>query len=287
MSGAFDCFEGIHRRQYIANDDGEASLIEKAIKYANKMQLDAESAQSSLFGGESGLAIPAPKIMPVEPYGKIEMLNIEKEVVGLYISGHPLDQYKFEIKHLCNTSVKQLKDLDGLKSKGRITVGGVVTAVSHRITKTGKPYGVMTLEDYDDSMEFFMFSDKYVNFKQYLETGWFLYLKGTVKARWKRENEFEFSIDDMELLGEVREKMTKGIVLRMHLQDLSSAFVNELTNLTDENPGNCLLRLNILSDFDGEPIQVELLSRKARINPTNELMERIAGMEQLSYRVIN
>ncbi len=287
MSGAFDCFEGVHRRQYIANDEGEASLIEKAIKYANKMQLEAESAQSSLFGGESGMAIPAPKITPVEPYGKIEMLNIEKEVVGLYITGHPLDQYKFEIQHLCNTSVKQLKDLDTLKSKGRITVGGVVTAVSHRITKTGKPYGVMTLEDYDDSMEFFLFSDKYVNFKQYLETGWFLYLKGTVKPRWKRENEFEFSIDDMELLGEVREKMTKGIELRMHLNDVSPSFVDELTNLTEENPGNCLLRLNILSDFEGAPVQLDLLSRKARINPTNELMDKLASMEEVSYRVLN
>jgi DNA polymerase-3 subunit alpha len=136
-------------------------------------------------------------------------------------------------------------------------------------------------------MEFFLFSDKYVNFKQYLETGWFLYLKGTVKPRWKRENEFEFSIDDMELLGEVREKMTKGIELRMHLQDVSASLVNEITHLTEENPGNCLLRFNILSDFEGEPIQLDLLSRKARINPTNELIERISSMEELSYRVIN
>ncbi len=287
MSGAFDCFEGVHRRQYLANDEGEASLIEKAIKYANKMQLEAESAQSSLFGGDSGMAIPAPKITPVEPYGKIEMLNIEKEVVGLYISGHPLDQYKFEIKHLCNTSVKQLKDIDSLKNKGRITVGGVVTQVSHRITKTGKPFGVMTLEDYDDSMEFFLFSDKYVKFKQYLETGWFLYLKGTVKPRWKRENEFEFSIDDMELLGEIRDKMTKGIELRMHLQDVTPSLVNELTHLTEEHPGNCLLRLNILSDYEGEPIMVDLLSRKARVNPSDQLLGHLASLDELSYRVIN
>ena len=168
MSGAYDCFENIHRRQYLHTDDGEPSLIEKAIKYANKLQIEKESAQASLFGGDSGIAVPAPRISPVEPFGKIEMLNIEKEVVGLYISGHPLDQYKFEIEYLCNTSLKQLKELEAMGQRSNVNVGGIVTSVSHRTTKNGKPYGVVVLEDYEDSMEFFLFSEKYIKFKQYL-----------------------------------------------------------------------------------------------------------------------
>ncbi|MEL7148143.1 MAG: DNA polymerase III subunit alpha, partial [Bacteroidota bacterium] len=95
MSGAFDCFDEYHRRQYLHKDDSDSTLIEKAIKYANKMHAESASAQSSLFGGDSGVATPVPKVQQMEPFGEIEKLNIEKEVVGLYISGHPLDQFKF------------------------------------------------------------------------------------------------------------------------------------------------------------------------------------------------
>ena len=111
LSGAFDCFTGVHRRQYVFAKDGEVNLLEKAIKYAAKTQQDEQSAQVSLFGGSSGIAMPKPKIDYVEPFTEIEKLNLEKEVVGIYISGHPLDNFKFEMNAFCKTTCGQLVNL--------------------------------------------------------------------------------------------------------------------------------------------------------------------------------
>ena len=106
LSGAFDCFSGVHRRQYVFAKDGEVNLLEKAIKFAAKTQQDEQSAQVSLFGGSSGIVMPKPKIDYVEPFTEIEKLNLEKEVVGIYISGHPLDNFKFEMNGFCKTCLQ-------------------------------------------------------------------------------------------------------------------------------------------------------------------------------------
>src|SRR5687768_11696877 len=140
LSGAFDCFAGIHRRQYIFAKDGDSSLIEKAIKYAAKTQQDEQSAQASLFGGSSGTAMPKPRIENVEPYTELEKLGLEKEVVGIYISGHPLNNFQFELETFCNSGCAVLNDLTPLEGKD-IRVGGIVSSVEHRTTKTGKPFG--------------------------------------------------------------------------------------------------------------------------------------------------
>ncbi len=286
MSGAFDCWENIHRRQYLFSDDNEPSLIEKSIRYANKLQLEEQSAQASLFGGDSGIAVPAPKITPVEPFGKIEMLNIERDVVGLYISGHPLDQYKFEIEKLCNTTCKQLKEPEALINRGRISVGGIVTSASHRTSKNGKPFGILTIEDYEDSYEIFMFSDKYLKFKQFMENGWFLYLTGNIKPRWKRENEFEFNVEDIQLLSDVREKMVQGVELQLYLSDLNDSLINEITSITEEHKGNCNLKVRVFHDYEGEPLHVDLLSRHTKVNPDDTFIKRLNSLDEIRYSIV-
>ena len=109
QAGAFDCFEGIHRKQYIHSNDGEFSLIERAIQYAGKVQKEKETKQTSLFGDKNGIDIPIPEIIEIEPYSKIEKQKIEKEILGLYVSGHPLDKYKLELENFCNSNLKQLR----------------------------------------------------------------------------------------------------------------------------------------------------------------------------------
>ena len=146
LSGAFDCFTGIHRRQYVFAKDGEVNLLEKAMKYAAKIQQDEQSAQVSLFGGTSGVVMPKPKLDYVEPFTEIEKLNLEKEVVGIYISGHPLDNFRFEMQAFCKSACSDLVDLDAVLGR-EIKLGGIVSGVEHRTTKTGKPFGKFTLED--------------------------------------------------------------------------------------------------------------------------------------------
>src|SRR5690606_1690018 len=176
LSGAFDCFEGVHRRQYVYAKDGDASLIEKAVKYAAKTQLDEQSSQVSLFGGSTGTAMPKPKIEPVEPFSELEKLNLEKEVVGIYISGHPLDNFRFEMDAFCNTLCNQLLDIENMI--GRETkICGIVTAVEHRTTKTGRPFGKFTLEDYSGNFTFTLFGEDYMKYKNYMSQGWFLFIE--------------------------------------------------------------------------------------------------------------
>jgi len=284
MSGAFDCFETYHRRQYLITDNGEASLIENAIKYANKVELEKQSAQASLFGGESGMSVITPKVQDVEPFGQLEKLRIEKEVVGLYISGHPLDQFKFEIDKFCNTRISDLAgDLKELQTKGNIKIAGIVTDIAHRISKNGKPFGTLTIEDFNDSKTFFLFGEDYVKMKEFFEVGWFLYVQGAVQNRWKTE-ELEFKIKSIELLTELRDKKTKGINLNIKLENVNDSTIQEIITLTEAHKGESQLKINIL-DAENDR-SVNLLSRKVKISPDNELFRKIGELDDVGYSVI-
>ena len=146
ISGAFDCFPEHHRRQYLAAKEGDINLTEKAIRYAAKVQQEEISSQTSLFGGSAGAPMPLPKVDPIDPFSQIELLNFEKEVVGVYISGHPLDSFRFEMETFCNTPLNILSNLEAMEGKD-IRAGGIVSAVEHRMTKTGKPFGKLIIED--------------------------------------------------------------------------------------------------------------------------------------------
>ena len=122
----------------------------------------------------------------VEQYSELDKLKIEKEVVGLYISGHPLDQFKFEVEKFCNTSISKLNEnLEELQNLGNVKIAGIVTEVSHRMTKTGKPFGTLTVQDFTDTYTFFLFSDDYINFKEFFVLYWGIYLQGVIQNRWK------------------------------------------------------------------------------------------------------
>lgn len=265
------------------DEDGQ-SLIEKSIRYANKLQQEESSSQASLFGGEGGGAVSKPKVSRIEPYGEIEKLNIEKEIVGLYISGHPLDQYRFEMENLCSAKIGDLKELDKLRGR-ELRMGGIVSDVQHRLTKKGKPFGQLTLEDYNDNHSFFLFGENYLNFKTYLEKGWFLYITGSVVNRWNSD-EPEFKIQTMEYLGDIREKLTKGLELQTQIQYVNESMVAELERLTDKYPGKSLLRLSVMSQFEDRPINLEMMSRKLTISPSDELMKELAVMNEFKVKVL-
>ena len=283
-AGGFDCFEEFHRRQYVEVDEEGSSLIEKAIRYANRMQEEEASNQSSLFGGATGTDIAKPKVGRIEPYGDIEKLNIEKEMVGLYISGHPLNQFKFEMDHLTNAGINQLSEPEKLQGR-EIRIGGVVSDVQHRTSKKGNPFGQFTLEDFNDNYTFYLFGQDYLKFKPMLEKGWFLYLTGNIQNRWNSE-ELEFKIQNIEHLSEIREKMTKGLELKMRLEDVNSIIVDEVERIAEQHPGKSLLKMSLVGVYENRAINLEMLSRKFTIDPTDELIKELEGIEELRYRVL-
>ncbi|TRX55956.1 DNA polymerase III subunit alpha [Fulvivirga sp. M361] len=283
MSGAFDCFEEYHRRQYLHAAENDTTLIEKVIKYANKMQMEAESAQASLFGGASGMENPKPTIPPIEPFGDIEKLNIEKEVVGLYISGHPLDKFGFEMDNFCNTELNELNDLPALQGK-EIRMAGIVSSFAHRTTKGGKPFGTLTLEDYNGNFTFFLFGDDYIKFKEYLMQGWFLFLQGNVVEQKWGDNRLEFKIRSIDILNDLRDKKTKGVKVNVNLNEISENVIEQIETLCTEFKGECSFHLNLV-DME-EKMSVELMSRKYKVNPSNELMSKIKLIPEVNCEIL-
>ncbi len=280
MGGGFDCFEKQHRRQYLESPDGEGTLIEKVIKYANKMLAEKSSAQTSLFGGDSGVSTPLPTVPDMEPFTELEKLNIEKEVVGLYISGHPLDEFKLEIDNFCNTPVSSLENLESLQNLPLVKIAGIVSAFNHRTTKNGKPFGTLMLEDYNGSFTFFLFGDDYIKFKEFMMQGWFLYVEGKVSQSKWGEKRLEFKISRIDLLSELRQKQTSELVLKLHTAQITNTLINQIEKLGTEHPGDCKVKIALyFNEPDINGSFLDLPSKKLQITPNNEFLQELEQNE--------
>ncbi|WP_296697992.1 DNA polymerase III subunit alpha [Algoriphagus sp.] len=285
MAGGFDCFKEHHRRLYLEAPDGDLTLIEKATKYAQKVQQEEESAQVSLFGGSSGsMDIPLPSVAPMEPFSQLQQLNIEKEVVGLYISGHPLDQYRLEIESFTNVNLPELNDLESLKNKKELKIAGSVSSFAHRTTKNGKPFGTLSMEDYHGGFTFFLFGEDYVKFKEYFMTGWFLFLTGQVVAKKWAENELEFKITNIMLLSEVRGKMIKGLRVNIDLDDLTLDLMEKLEAIIEKYKGDAKLYFDVVDRK--ENITLELFSKKFAVDPSAAMIQELKEIPEVIYKVI-
>ena len=282
MAGAFDCFEEYHRRQFMFEPENDISLIEKVIKYGHKEQTEKHAAQQSLFGGENGLVAPVPKVPYCEPYGELEKLKIEKDVVGFYISGHPLDQFKFEIDTFTNNKFSDLQDLE-TRIGTEISVAGIVTEVVHRVTKGGKPFGILTLEGYEDSHTFYLFSDDYIRFKEFMVNGWFLYIKGVVATKQWGDQRPEFKISNIQLLSEIREKLSKTVQIQIPPKSVDENTISHIEQLLVKNPGKCSFKVNLVDEK--ENISVDLLSRKFMVDPSNELLASLNDIPDVRFKV--
>jgi DNA polymerase-3 subunit alpha len=287
MAGGFDCFPNIHRRQYLyAEEGGDGALIETAVKWAQRAQQEEDSAQASLFGGASGVSIPKPKAPNVDPFGEIEKLRIEKEVVGFYLSGHPLDQFKLELTDFCNTKFSEMNDIEVLRQRQECTLGGSVTDVGHRMTKNGKPFGTLTMEDYDGSHTFFIFGEDYTRFKSFLSPGWFLYLQGSVQPKPWGDGELEFKIKNIQLLNDIRGKMTKSMLLQMPIHAIDEQLIARIEEVGNRHPGSCEMKLRIAAEAQGKPVELELLSRKYRVEPSNEVMKALQELADVEVKLV-
>jgi DNA polymerase-3 subunit alpha len=245
LSGAFDCFPEYHRRQYIAAKDGDISLTEKVIRYSAKIQQEAASAQASLFGSSTGTEMPMPRIDPIEPFSEIEKLQFEKEVVGVYISGHPLDNYDFIIGTFVTAQLTDLNNLEGMQGKDCKMVG-IVTSVEERRTKTGNPFGRMTVEDYSGGYTFTMFGKEYLERKNFFIPGNHLFIEGTVARNTWGEQNLEFKARNIDLLNEVADKRVNGIAIHMSAAPdfLTKEKLDELEKLLKKHSGKGFLKMS-------------------------------------------
>lgn len=287
IAGAFDNLEGIKRSSLFAGDDENDSttFIEKLIRYGNLLQLEKQSAQQSLFGSVGrSQAIKKPDIPQVEEWPKLILLEKEKSLIGIYLTAHPLDDYRLEIESFCSRDVF-LKDLNNDIEKyiGKdLAFGGMVTATREATSKNGNPFSTFTLSDYTDSIEFFLFGQDYVNFHKYCKTGLFVLVKGTVKQRYNGDS-YEFKISQIELLSEVRKNYVKSITLNLPIHKLNEEVVERIEKMTLNNKGNTLLKFNIYN-LDNN-MNVQMFSRTAKINLTDEFLKFFDEDLNITYRI--
>jgi len=283
MAGAFDSFEGITRAMFFAIDKDGQTLTEKVIKYGNSFNSGSETNQASLFGeGSEDAQVMEPPLPKVEPWGQLEQLAKEKEVVGFYISGHPLDEYKLEIQHLCRHTLIDLGDLKLLENK-EVIVAGIVTDVQHRTSKTGKPFGIFTLEDYMGSFEFILFGEDYIKFRNYLAPQFFLLIKGRVQIRFNQPGNLEFKILKIDLLSELKEKAFNSIKLKLGVTDVNAELIDRIESIISTYPGKCSFEIQVEDKNDN--MSVKMYSKTKKVGISNELMLELGRLPGAEYEL--
>jgi len=287
MAGAFDNLNGIKRSCFFAgeNVNDKTTFIEKLIRYGNKIQTENQSLQQSLFSDDkAGTVIKKPSVPQIEEWPQIIMLEKEKNLIGIYLTAHPLDDYKLEIENFCSRDVS-LKDLKNDIEKyidRDFSFGGIVMSAREGVTKNGKPYSTLTLADYSDSYEFFFFGQDYVNFNKYCKQGLFILVKGSVKQRFNSDFH-EFRATQIELLSEVRKKYVKSVTINIPLNKINESVIKEIEKITKQNKGKSLLKFNIY-DPDSN-MYIKMFSRSAKIDLTDKFLKYFDNNTDIGYKI--
>src|SRR5690554_289177 len=281
LAGGFDCFKDTHRAQYFHDDGDGITFLEKAIKYGAKHQENENSAQVSLFGEASNVQIEEPLVPPCEEWGTMEKLAREKEVVGIYISGHPLDDFKIEMNSFCNANLALLKDLEPYVNR-ELTFGGVVSDVQHRTSKQGKGWAIFTIEDYTDSFEFRIFGEEYLKFRHFLLKNSFVYVKIFIREGWvNREtgskSDPRIQFNNFQLLHDVMDTYAKKLSIQLQISDLQENRISQLKELFTMHKGDNLLNF-IIYDTE-EQIKLVMPSRRQKIKISQELLNELEANE--------
>ena len=267
LAGGFDSFSGVTRAQYFHDDGDGITFYEKAIRYGAKFQENENSSQVSLFGESSDVQIAEPVVPPCEDWSTMEKLAKEKEVVGIYISGHPLDDYKFEMKYFCNVRLTHLKNLETLVGKN-LTFAGIVTNVQYRTGKNGKDWGMFTLEGYDESHEFRIFDEEYLKFRHFLANNQFVYFKVNIKDGWVnretgKKSDPRITFQDAKLLADVLPTFAKKIAIQLNINDLNKSLIQQLNTVFLDFKGDNTVSFEVLElekiakQIETNPIQIE------------------------------
>ncbi len=276
LAGGFDCFGGTHRAQYFYKE-GDLTFLEKAIKYAQKHKENENSAQVSLFGEASEVQIAEPEVPPCETWGTMEKLAQEREVVGIYISGHPLDDFKIEMKTFCNATVGMFNNLEPYVNR-ELVFGGVVTDVQHRVSKQGKGWALFTIEDYTDSYEFRIFGEEYLKFRHFLMQNNFVFVKTYVRDGWVnkdtgKKSDPRLQFNNFQLLHDVLEHYAKKLSIQVNIDDLDQGKIMSLKELLQMHPGNHML--NFLVYDTKEQIKLQMPSRRQKVKVSQELLNEL------------
>ena len=285
LSGGFDSF-GIRREDFFALNAKGESFVEIVMRYGQLYQTEQQQAQASLFGDFGALEIQTPTLPKSEErWSDIERLNKERELVGIYLSAHPLDEYKIVLDNLCNTRCDELADVNSLSNREDVTLGGIVTAVRTGFTKTGKPFGIVTLEDFVGSGELPLFGETWGDKSGFFTVGASVYITGKVRPRfsYNPDGPKDLGITGVEFLQTIKERAIDRITISLTSELLNDQVVTELGELIAANPGKTNLFFQ-LHDLSGKN-HVLLKSTSTMVDVKSELIQYIEQSPALDYKI--
>jgi DNA polymerase-3 subunit alpha len=290
LGGAFDNFPNQHRAVYFHQEPGEQTLfLEKAMRYAAQVKANMNSAQMSLFGDTSEVDMPEPPLPEADPWTSMEALRREKEINGIYISGHPLDDFREEFKNFINTKISILNNAEELENRfGReMTVAGIVSQARHLESRDGRPFGKFILEDFSDSYEFSLFGEEYLKHKMYLQNGLMLMVKLKLEKRVFENNGNKFEkirthyISFM-LLQDALTDLTKRMEISLHVDSLNESSYEEILGILEAHTGKKPVNIHVRDD----EYQVTLAPKTKSIEVSKQLIKELQALDFVKYRLI-
>ncbi|MFR9555656.1 MAG: DNA polymerase III subunit alpha [Rikenellaceae bacterium] len=286
LAGGLDEISKFHRSKFFEVASGNLTFIELLIRYGQRCQKEQANAQQSLFGGDGGVVhIEMPQVPVAEEWSQLETLKREREIIGLFLSAHPLDEYCAVIDNFCSAQVSELSALEDFRNRD-VTIAGMVVAEQQMMSKTGKPFGKFTLEDYEGSHEFMLFGKDYENFRKYLYKDYFLFIKGRVEGRHYNENILNFNIKSIVQLAEYRDKMIKNITIDVEVLKINDALISSLDNLLTQPKGapegSTAVRFRIYDAQSG--VAIEMVSRDKKVTLTKQFIE-VLNINNIEYKI--
>ncbi len=268
MGGAMDCFTGTHRAQYFVPTDKYESLIEHAIRYGQSVQSQKAQSQLSLFGDQSMQMFREPEMPQTPPWSLTEKLTKEKEITGIYMSGHPLDDYRLEIEHFTNCPL----DLVTSYKDKHLKLAGIVTSADHRVSQKGTGWGIFNVQDFRGSLEVKLFNEDYKKYRDIFEVGTALFIEGFYQLGW-RGQDHEFRITSARMLASIGEELTKSITVKISIDQLDQFLLDGLDKICDQHKGRHKLRLQVYDREDD--FILGLISKSTKVNAAGGLIEEL------------
>ena len=282
LSGGFDSF-GIPRESFFGENSKGEMFLDTLMRYGQMYQMEQQEMRNSLFGGENEVDIATPPIPQTSRWSDIERLNRERDFVGIYLSAHPLDEYRIVLENLCNTHCADLSESQKLTDREDVIFGGIVTDVRQKFTKRGEPCGFVTIEDFEGSGELGLFGKDWGERSGMFTVGSAVYVTGKMQPRFQYSDQMELKVQDVQYLQAVKEKAIDRITITLSTDLLDEQVVTDLGELIAENPGKTKLYFRLV-DRTGKG-HVLMRSTSKYVDVKSTLVRFIEQTPALDYKI--
>ncbi len=282
LSGGFDNF-AFQREQYLAANQKGETFLDVLVRYGQLFQTEQREAQNSLFGGEQAVEIARPQPVEAEGWSNIEKLNRERDLVGIYISAHPLDEFSIILNTMCNTHCSELDNKEELTKKEEITMGGIVTGVKSKFTKTGKPCGFVTIEDFEGSGELAFFGEDWGKWRGLLTEGCIVYIKAKCQQKYRDSNFYDFRISDIQYMQTIKANRLEKFTITISSDAIDETVVTDISTMVESAVGKTQLYIQVIDQEHN--VSMMLRSKNHSIEIKKDLLNYIDSNPNMSYHV--